>query len=327
MKVLFVASGNAKKGLSPIVKAQAKSLIDLGIEIDYFLIDKKGFWGYLSRIKVLRDHLKNKDFDIIHAHYGLCGIIAYLSKTTEKLVVSFMGSDILGSVNKRGKYTFEGYLFIILNKYFVRKYDYCISKSPGINDQIHSAYKVVIPNGVNLNLFKPLNKSFCRSHLNLDPHKKYILFPANSDRYEKNYQLALKASSLIKTGAELLLVFNVDQEQLNLYYNAVDCLVLTSRYEGSPNVIKEAMACNCPIVSTNIGDVEGVLGETEGCNISSFDPSDVAEKLSLALSIGKRTNGRDRLIKLGLDSETIAKRIIHVYFQVTDNNIIPPSTK
>ena len=173
MKVLFVASGNAKKGLSPIVEAQAKSLTNLGVEIDYFLIGKKGFWGYFSRIKALRKHLKNNDFEIIHAHYGLCGIIAYLSKTTEKLVVSFMGSDILGSVNKRGKYTIEGYLFISLNKYFARKYDYCISKSRGINDRIHSSYKAVIPNGVNLDLFKPLNKDFCRSHLNLDPHKKY----------------------------------------------------------------------------------------------------------------------------------------------------------
>ena len=125
---------------------------------------------------------------------------------------------------------------------------------------------------------------------------------------------------MIKTDAELLLVSNVDQEQLNLYYNAVDCLVLTSRYEGSPNVIKEAMACNCPIVSTDIGDVEWILGEAEGCYISSFEPSDVAEKLSLALEIENRTNGRDRLIKLGLDSETIAKGLIHIYSQVMDNN-------
>jgi glycosyltransferase involved in cell wall biosynthesis len=86
--------------------------------------------------------------------------------------------------------------------------------------------------------------------------------------------------------------------------------------EGSPNVIKEAMACNCPIVATDVGDIRWVLGETEGCYISSFDTKEFADKIRLALKYSEtvgRTNGMKRIQELGLDSETIAKRIIDIY--------------
>src|SRR5690606_30979119 len=99
--------------------------------------------------------------------------------------------------------------------------------------------------------------------------------------------------------------------------------VLTSFMEGSPNVVKEAMACNCPIVATDVGDVKWVLGETEGCYIASFDPSDFAEKIKSALAFARqkgRTNGGQRITELGLDSETIAQRVLHVYKQVIAKN-------
>jgi glycosyltransferase involved in cell wall biosynthesis len=101
--------------------------------------------------------------------------------------------------------------------------------------------------------------------------------------------------------------------------NASDVLILSSLHEGSPNVIKEAMACNCPIVTTNVGDVKWVLDNTDGCYISSFDPKEYVEKIKLALEFSEkngRTKGRDRIIELGLDSVTIAKKIINVYQKV-----------
>lgn len=100
--------------------------------------------------------------------------------------------------------------------------------------------------------------------------------------------------------------------------NAADVLLLTSRYEGSPNVIKEAMACNCPIVATDVGDIRWIIGDTEGCYLTSFDPGDVASKLQLALKFGRRTRGRERLIELGLDSVSVAKRIVQLYQDVIE---------
>jgi len=88
-------------------------------------------------------------------------------------------------------------------------------------------------------------------------------------------------------------------------------VILTSKFEGSPNVIKEAMACNCPIVSTDVGDVREVIGNTEGCFITSFEPEGVAKKIKLAIEFNKKTNGRDNITHL--DEKVIAQRLIDVY--------------
>ena len=104
-----------------------------------------------------------------------------------------------------------------------------------------------------------------------------------------------------------------------LYYNAADLLLLTSKHEGSPNIIKEAMACNCPVVSTDVGDVRWVIGNTKGCYITSSNPVGVAQKVMLALEFSEknsRTKGRERIMELGLDSDTIAAKIIAVYKKV-----------
>jgi len=105
-------------------------------------------------------------------------------------------------------------------------------------------------------------------------------------------------------------------KELNFYYNACDLFLLTSVYEGSPQSIKEAIACNCPIVSTDVGDVKWVFGNTEGCYLTSFESIDVADKIIRALAFVKergRTKGRERIFELGLDSGTIAGKIIEIY--------------
>lgn len=99
--------------------------------------------------------------------------------------------------------------------------------------------------------------------------------------------------------------------------NAPDILLLTSLWEGSPNVIKEAMACNCPILSADVGDGAKVIRKTDGCYICSYDPEDVAEKIKEALEFGKRTNGREKIKHL--DEKIIAQKIIGVYNEVLSN--------
>jgi teichuronic acid biosynthesis glycosyltransferase TuaC len=118
---------------------------------------------------------------------------------------------------------------------------------------------------------------------------------------------------------QLIAVHLIEHELLKYYYNAADLLLLTSYHEGSPNVIKEAMACNCPIVSTDVGDVRWVIGDIKGCYLTSFDVVDVSEKILMALeysAVNGSTNGRDRIIELGLDSASVAKKIINIYEQL-----------
>jgi len=106
-----------------------------------------------------------------------------------------------------------------------------------------------------------------------------------------------------------------------LLMNAVDVVLMTSFSEGSPQFIKEAMACNCPIVSVPVGDVPDVINEVEGCYISTYEAADIVAKLKQALKLEKRTEGRNRIIELGLDSETVAKRILEVYNRTINDKL------
>ncbi|MBN1932421.1 MAG: glycosyltransferase family 4 protein [Desulfobacterales bacterium] len=175
---------------------------------------------------------------------------------------------------------------------------------------------VIIPNGVDIDVFKPIDKKEAQKQVGFKS-KKNIVFIGNPSRREKNSRLAFDAFDLLEgSNLELNVVSGVQFKDIPYYYNAADLLLLTSLWEGSPNVIKEAMACNCPVVATDVGDVAWVMGNEPGYYLATFDPEDVAKKVLLALQYSEshgRTNGRQRIIKLGLDAETTAKRLISVY--------------
>ena len=306
MKVLFIYSGNSKNGISPIVKNQGASLKEAGINIDYFPIVGKKLSGYLNNIRLLKKYIRNNKYDIYHAHYSLSGFIAALAGC-KPLIVSLMGSD----VNEHCYYP------IIIKFFDAVLWDTTIVKSDEMKKNAGLNNVSIIPNGVNLKIFDSMPKDIAKKKIELDKNIKYILFMSNPARYEKNFKLAKESVESIKdNNIELLTIYDIDNKKIPYYLNAAECIILPSFWEGSPNVIKEAMACNCPIVSTDVGDVKWVVGDTKGCYITSFDTSDVADKIKKAIQFSEkygRTNGRERIIKLGLDSETIAGKIKKVY--------------
>jgi len=321
MKILFVASGNSSQGISPIVKNQGESLQKAGLSIGFFAITGKGLIGYLKSISDLRKTLSADNYEIIHAHYGLSGVVALLARKREKLVVSFMGDDLLGTNRMDGSVKFTSKLVVAINILLSRFfYDFCIVKSEEMYNKLHIKHKALMPNGVDLEKQYYLNQEAALKNAGIEKQSSLVLFVSDPSRPEKNFKLASEAVRLIEdTKAQLLPVKGIDNSKLIYYYNAADVLVLTSFHEGSPNVIKEAMACNCPVVSTDIGDVKWVLGNTDGCFIASYDPIDFSQKISLAIEFRKthvQTKGRERILELGLDSETIATRIIGVYEKV-----------
>jgi glycosyltransferase involved in cell wall biosynthesis len=264
MKVLFVSSGNSLSGISPIVKNQGDSLKENGIEIEYFTIIGKGVTGYLRNIIKLRRFLKGRSFDIVHAHYSLSGYVASLSGA-RPLVVSLMGSDVWKGMLGKG-------IMKLFNRFF---WDMLIVKSESMKKKIDTKNSHVIPNGVNFDVFQPIDKENAKKKVGFN-YNKHIIFVANPERREKNYQLAFKAFKLLNDpDVELNVVSGVGYKDIPYYYYAADVLLLNSLWEGSPNVVKEAMACNLPIVLTDVGDVKEVIGDTEGCHVTSFDPNDV----------------------------------------------------
>lgn len=321
MKVLFVSSGTRYAGPNPIVLAQGESLKRMGVNLDYFAITRKGAKGYALAIRRLRKALKKSSYDIIHAHYGLAAVVAFLARRREKLVVSFMGDDLVGSNRPDGRLTRVSLLMARFNAFLACNfYSFSVVKSPEMRKALNGKRAYSIPNGVDLQLFRPESKSKARKLLDIPKEASLVIFVSKPDRAEKNFALAEQAVAQTGIpGIKLIPLFNLPQKELAHYYNAADVLLLTSFHEGSPNVIKEAMACNCPAVSTNVGDVRWVMGNTEGYYIASYDPGDFSKKIRLALEFSKkrgRTTGRARIVELGLDSATVARRIIALYQKV-----------
>ena len=305
MKVLFISSGR-NGNVSVIVRNQGESLKAEGIEIDYFLV-KPGLSGYISSIPKIRRTFRKGKYDLAHAHYSLSGFVAALAGC-KPLIVSLMGSDVLMSI-----------WFRILIRFFYRYlWDGTIVKTDQMKLilRIHKAN--VNPNGVDLSKFIPMTKSIARQYVRYYDKRYFILFISGLNRPEKNIELAKASINLIndKNDLEFRHIYNIPNYEVAYYLNAADVLLLTSKWEGSANVLKEAMACNCPAVSTNVGDVNLLFDEEPGYYVSEYSVEDIADKLKQVLSYSKntgKTKGRDRILKLGLDSETISKRIIEIY--------------
>jgi teichuronic acid biosynthesis glycosyltransferase TuaC len=214
-----------------------------------------------------------------------------------------MGSDVLGN-------SFTKNLIRIFNK---RRWSALIVKSEEMKKIIGIAAAQVIPNGVDVEKFRPMPKEAAKARVGFN-EKKHLIFVGDPQRPEKNFQLARAALELLgDDGIELHVLSRKPHDALPDFMNAADALLLTSVYEGSPNVVKEAMACNCPIVATAVGDVKLIVGDTRGCFLASMATEDVAEKVKEALAFGARTNGRERLLGLALDQGSIARRIIGAY--------------
>jgi len=335
MKILFISSGNIQHvDVSPFIRAQAESLKDLGHRVDFFPIKGKGLYGYLKNIVPLRRQIIDQNYDVLHAHYSLSGIVAAIAGRLAKrslrskvsksklalkanirpaMIVSLLGSDING----------KGYRRFLLRA-ISWMWDAIIVKSQEMKIKLGLKRAELIPNGVDLNNFRELKKDRCRTELGMNQEKIYILFAADPKRQVKNYPLARAAYQELLAGnrnlspetCELLTLGFASHDLIPKYLNACDVLLSTSLWEGSPNIIKEAMACNCPIVSTNVGDVEWLFGDLEGCYLVEADSAAVAQKLTQALLSNDKTKARDRLISLGLDSRSVATRLVELYERV-----------
>ena len=287
------------------VRDQVEALRRKGVEIDVLFVDgRKSRLNYLWGIFRFWGRLFRRRYDVIHAHYVFSGIIARLQPFVP-VVVTYHGSEL--GVDRR-------HWLSRLSRAVSPFFRQVIVASPRMKQVLNDPRVHVIPCGVDLNAIKPIPLPQARQQLGLPPDKPLVVWVSDPRRPEKRYSMVERAVELVKKDlpdVELVVVSGQPHQVVPVYMSACDVLALTSAHEGSPMVIKEAMACNLPIVSVDVGDVAAVIGETEFCYIAEPTFEGVAEKLRLVLSNRQRTDGRSRIGHL--ESNSIADQVIEVY--------------
>lgn len=264
MKVIFVASGNKAVGtVSSFVRSQFDSLREQNLDMTLFPVTGKGWKGYAKNLVALRKLVKTQKPDIVHAHYSVCGYLAALATfgLKTKVVVSILGSFPPGKFKAKKR----------LVRFFIdHVWDGALVKSQRTRSQLNRPLPVV-PNGVDLRMFNLRPQAEARAVVGFEEGEKYVIFVSNPARPEKNYRLAQAAvQTLQQPNLHLVPVFDKPHSQVVDYMCAADVLIMTSLNEGSPNVIKEAMACNCPIVVTDVGDVRWVTSGVDGTFVAEI---------------------------------------------------------
>ena len=286
------------------VYEQVRALRGLGVEVDVLFVDgRSSRWNYLLGHPRLWRQLALVEYDLIHAHYVFSGLIA---RAQWKL-------PIVQSFHAPGQSeTYQGWLC----RRLAPLVDAVIVTSKDHKARLGHAAAHIVPCGVDMDLFAPLAKDEARSQLGWDLDRKVLLW-VGDPRPEKRIDLAQATYALLtarRQEVDLRVVTKQPHQAVPTYMNAADVLVLTSDHEGSPVVIKEAMACNLPIVSTAVGDVPEVIAGVEGCFLASQSPTDLADKVEVALAFGRRTRGREAIRHLQTSEE--ARRIVDIYREV-----------
>lgn len=305
---------------------QVRSLADLGVASDTLTPPgEHDVSGDVERHRSVVDYLRFYptvlrhsfgDYDLLHANYGLTGPAA-MAQPNLPFVLSLWGSDLYG------RYGW-------LSRLCARRADAVIVMSESMATDLDQPCHV-IPHGIDTGQFSPRPQQAAQAELSWDPDVHHVLFPYPPVREVKNYPRAKRvvaaARGRLEDSIALHPVVGVPHDQMSTYMNAADVLLLTSNHEGSPNTVKEAMACNLPVVSTDVGDVRERLDGVVPSAVGRSEP-ELVDALCTVLKRGERSNGREAVGDL--TEEWTARRIHEVYRGLLDGSSIqqePPDVE
>ena len=300
------------------VARQMRSVVAAGAEVEILFVDgRSGHWAYFAAAFRVASALRRRRFDVVHAHYGLTGFFAGLHR--HPLVISFCGDDLLGTPDGRGGIRPISRVARMLSRLAARRADAIICKSQSLRlsltREADRDRARVIPNGLDVSLFRPGDRARAREGLGVSATERLILFPhSRRESAMKRFDLAEAATAELRRRgyeARLWVVNGVAPDGMPTYYHAADCLLLTSLHEGSPNVVKEALACDLPVVSTDVGDVRRWLELAPGGRLVAADPTSVADGLQETLEGPRSVDGSG--VRRLLSQEVVAGAISEVY--------------
>lgn len=303
----------AAPGSGVFVEQQVNGLRAGGTEVRVLLIDRrrKGMRSYFLMGPSLRQAAAEFEPDLIHVMYG--GVMAERVTGLFKrlpIVVTFHGSDLLGE-NLSGRLRrCVSHFGVWCSRRAASRANGVVVVSRGlarkITPSIPAAKLRIIPCGIDLNRFIPLDRDDCRQRLGWSQAGFHILFPANNGDPVKRPWLAKAAAEIFQReqagSVEIHYLQGVPNQEVPRWINAANVVLLTSAHEGSPTVVKEALACNVAVVSVDVGDVAERIAGINGCYLADNDAVDLASKLRLVQVNAARVNGRGEMRHLSLSS-------------------------
>ncbi|MCR5533533.1 MAG: glycoside hydrolase family 99-like domain-containing protein [Paludibacteraceae bacterium] len=318
MRVLLVHSGNGVAGLSStytFVHEQGEALRARGIEVEYYAVIGKGVWGYLRNVRPLRRKIADFQPDIVHAHYGLSGMLAVLSARRVPVVITCHNGETL---TPRGNF-FSSIALLLAN--------HTIYVAQHIHDMLYFKPRnyTILPCGVDLENLPIVPKAKAQEEMGLPKDKINILFGGAFANERKNEPLARKAIEIVEGGMcnvewgkeiNLIEMKGYSRHEVAMMLCGCDMLLLPTKSEGSPQVVKEAMACNCPVVATDVADIAHLLHGVKNSYVTSFDPADIAEKIQRVIDRGERSDGLYRIQALKLSNPEVAETIHQLYCKI-----------
>jgi glycosyltransferase involved in cell wall biosynthesis len=313
-----------RPGSGVFVEQQVKGLLSRGMDVQVMFLDRRtrGPSVYYRVAPMLERTLADFAPDVVHLMYG--GVMADQVTKQRGLpptVVTFHGSDLLGE-------NLSGLARKLISNYGVHCSRKAARRANGIIVVARHLLKAlgrgvpagkaqVIPCGVDLARFKPLDQRLCRDQLGWASGEFHILFATSEGDPVKRPELARAAVGLFdsKHGCvKFHIMSGTPNSEVPQWLNAADVLLLTSKHEGSPTIVKEALACGLPIVSVNVGDVAERIEGIDGCHLAEAEPAALARKLELVLERRRRLDCREKLHELS--SETIAGKLDHFYREI-----------
>lgn len=308
-------------GSGTFVATQVESLRGIGLDVEVLHVPRAevGRSVYRGLGRKVRELAVGFRSSVVHVMYG--GVMADTvtrALAGRPVVVSFCGSDLLGGGG-------QGVLERLALRHGVRASYRAAGRAAGVIVKSQNLLKALpssvprarawlVPNGIDLARFRPLDPEECRRKIGWDAGRQHVLFPARRSRPEKQFPLAAAGVRLLdKRGVsvELHELDGVRHDDVPVWLNAAHVVLLTSAYEGSPNALKEALACDVPVVSVDVGDVKERLDGIAGCFLADPTAEDIAAKIERALAHPERINGRGAVADLAL--ERVAARLRDIY--------------
>ena len=308
MKVLNLVSNRAE-----FYRQQVETLESMGVECTTLVVPgETGGNAERSVVEFLRLYPRALyeslgDYDLVHANFGLTAPHA-LALPRLPVVVSLWGTDLFGPYGR-------------VSEACAAAADAVIVMSERMAAELDRPCRV-IPHGVDTDQFRPRPRADARREVGWDADARQVLFPYSPAREVKNYPLAERvvgrAADRVDRRVELQTVTGVSHDRMSVYMNAADALVLTSEWEGSPNVVKEAMACNVPVVARDVGDVAERLADVSP-SFACETTDELVDATAAVLAHGDRSNGRE-VVRRELSLERMGERILDVYEGVLDES-------